>query len=433
MAYLLILLGVIALAAAGALLISDSRERTTRGDQPTPIGRGSEVGTEPDAHTAPAPAPASAPTPAQGSTKLDLSELNNEPEAIDVAIVEEPAPTEPTEPTQPTEPAAEEEPAQPAGLVAESTEPVVAQAPEATDIPEPTEPAEITEIPTAPRTPTRPHRRSGLQLPGSSRRERRAWAQRHGFDFAKQDEFLTGEWSRGAAASGAVAKDVVSGSAYGHETFLMDMGGVTVIAMRTGEVSDIFVDLRRDGFYADPSGDLVEVAQIGPFTVHATDAGPVARFIDVRVTTALEQFPQSVSAVWFESEWVLAQAEHGTAPEEWDDMLAPLALLADAARVLPPRTWNTIEPEYPTREMGEAIEPGSDEDTPEESTPLVQRPDEPVELPTRTTGTVRGVIDHRAIGGDEVEPIADGTTRPDSVSDLTRVRRDQTPPSIFGD
>ncbi|SDS84819.1 hypothetical protein [Corynebacterium timonense] len=275
--------------------------------------------------------------------------------------------------------------------------------------------------------------RAGLQLPGTSRRERRSWARKRHFDFSPRDDYLNGEWTRGAAAGGATPKDIASGTAYGHDTFVMDMGGVTVMAMRTGEVSDVVVDLRREGFSADSSDDLVEVGKAEGFRVFATEPGPAQRFVDVRVTTALEQLPETVNAVWLESEWVLAQTQPESAPEQWDAMLAPLALLADAARVLPPREWHEVSAPYPTRAMAEASDVPGEADVEGVHAPVVQRPEEPLALPTRTTGAVRGVIDHRAVGGDEVEAIADGVARGDAGPDLTRVKRDQAPPSIFGD
>lgn len=266
----------------------------------------------------------------------------------------------------------------------------------------------------------------------AGRSRRRAWAQAKGFEFTRRGEILGGEWTRGAAATGAAPRDVASGTVFGHDTHVMDLGGVTVVAMRTGEASDVVVDFRRDGFDAESSADLAEVDAAEGFTVYGTEAGPVQRFIDVRVRTALEQFPAAVTAAWCESEWVLAQTEPGSTPEDWDGILAPLALLADAARVLPPRSWTTVEFGYPTREMtGVEVEGGAEE--PEAPLPAsVRRPEEPRVMPTRVTGEVRGSIGTRAIGGDEVAAIADGQAS-EKRYDLTRARREQTPPSIFGD
>ena len=65
-----------------------------------------------------------------------------------------------------------------------------------------------------------------------------------------------------------------------------------------------------------------------------------------------------------------------------------------------------------------------------ENEPVMQRPEDPVELPTRTTGGERGEVADHTIGGDDVEAIAGDERR---VVDLTRVRRMQGPSSIFDD
>ena len=313
---------------------------------------------------------------------------------------------------------------------ADNAAPAVASEPEA--VPEP-------DLERAPEPAPEPvklatsHRSSGLQLPGAARRERRAWAQAKGLEFSRSDELLGGEWTRGAAASGAVPKDIASGTVFGHDTHVMDLGGVTVMAMRTGEVSDIVVDFRRDGFVADSSADLIEVDRVEDFSVLATEAAPVQRFLDVRVHTALEQFPGTVMAAWCESEWVLAQTAKNSTPQDWDAMLAPLALLADAARVLPPRSWASIEFAHPTREMAaESGSVGGGVDTQQAAgSTRVTRPEEPRPMPTRTAGAVRGTVEPRGVGNDEVAPIAE-ELEDATGTDLTRVRRDQTPPSIFG-
>lgn len=41
------------------------------------------------------------------------------------------------------------------------------------------------------------------------RSPRRAWARSRGFTFAKVDDLLAGEWTRGAASRGATAREVV--------------------------------------------------------------------------------------------------------------------------------------------------------------------------------------------------------------------------------
>ena len=392
MAYLLIFLAVVALLAAGALWFVDAKQRTA-----TPRAAGA----------APAPAPVDPPAESEPEPELEL-----EPEPAQEA---EPAP----EPAEPVEPAPAPEP-EPGPDPEPQPEPAAEPDPEPAPAPR-----------SAPRVLT-PHRSSGLQLPGAARRERRAWAQARDFSFARTDELLGGEWTRGAAATGAQPKDIVTGAVFGHDTHLMDIGNATVMAMRTGEVSDVVVDFRRTGFQADSSSDLVEVARVEDFTVYATEPGPVQRFLDARVSTALEQLPDAVRAVWCESEWVLAQTTKDSTPELWDAMLAPLALLADAARVLPPRNWASVEFNYPTREItGVELEGGVDKQEARAATRVI-RPEEPRLMPTRITGTVRGSIEQRALGGDEVAPIAEGSA-PETIDDLTRVKRQPAPPSIFGD
>ncbi|WKK55352.1 hypothetical protein [Corynebacterium sp. P4-C1] len=64
--------------------------------------------------------------------------------------------------------------------------------------------------------------------------------------------------------------------------------------------------------------------------------------------------------------------------------------------------------------------------------PVIARPEEPLELPTRTTGGVRGTMEYRTVGTDEVDAIATGE-RPEQLNDGTRITRRPQPPSIFGD
>lgn len=285
-------------------------------------------------------------------------------------------------------------------------------------------------------------------LPGSQRRERRHWAARHGFDYIKEDAFLTDEWSRGAAATGAMARDVVSGMAEGYETHLVDLAGVPVMAMRRGVGSEVVIDARRgdDPAQSAESEDLLEIDTVAGFRVLSNTAGVAQRFIDERVRAALEAMPEVVRAVWLESDWVLAQTVRGTKAEDWDEMLAPLALIADAARVLPPR--GGTEPELkiadftPSRHMeplpvdasfGGGVDVDQRPEGPDPSSaPPVSRPDEPLELPSRSRPQARGVVEPRSLGGDEVDAIADG--RGPSASDPTRMpRRQDRGPSIFGD
>lgn len=291
-------------------------------------------------------------------------------------------------------------------------------------------------------------------IPGALRRERRQWAEKNGFSFAKHDDYLVDEWTRGAAAGGAAPKDIVQGSAYGHEMVLMDLGGVNVMAMRTGAATEIVVDFRRadrDQRTDRTTGeadfdDLLEVGHIGDFTAYATDAAVASRMIDARVVTACDNLPEIVTAVWIESDWVLAQTDKGSHAADWDEMLAPLGLLADAARVLPPRSMAKqilkFDGADPTRMMGPKQPPVFENNQPlrvvpdPQDHPPVQRPSEPVELPTRSKADARGYLEPYALGVDEVDAIADGVDKPDEKGHSKRphVKRDLSAgPSIFGD
>ncbi len=289
-------------------------------------------------------------------------------------------------------------------------------------------------------------RRSLLgSLPGAVARERRAWAAARDYDFAKQDEYLVDEFTRGAAAGGAAPHDVVAGRVLGHEMLLMDIGGVNVMAMRTGAASDIVVDFRRTGALEDTGADdLVPAFEAQGFSVYASDAAVAERLIDARVRTALDSFPHEVTAVWMESEWVLAQMTKDARAVEWDAMQAPLALLADCARVLPPRSQaaqvlrlgdgdptRSMEQEAVTLASGPAlVAPERDEF----EYPPVERPEEPVPMPSRVTSDVRGPVELTALGADEVDAIADGKDHPDIDERAPRVRRYlDGKSSIFGD
>jgi len=337
-------------------------------------------------------------------------------------------------------------------------EPVPATVPDAVPDPEPDpEPAPIIEPAAQPEPEPQPdaegtseaapeRRRHGLAMPGALRRERRAWAEEKGFDFARTDDYLNDEWSRGAAATGAAARDIVSGQAYGHEMVLMDLGGVNVMAMRRGAASDVVVDLRRgDMSLAESSEDLIEALRVGDFTIFATDTGVAQRLVEERVSTALEVMPGIVTAVWMESDWVLAQTDRGSHAEDWEAMLAPLALLADAARALPPKSTTAqvlnLDGLDPTRHMPppgvtgvSVLEIVRSTGVDEGERPLVQRPEEPLDLPSRVLPVARGVVEPREVGTDDVDAIGQG--RRDHPGDVpgTRMPRDlRKGPSIFDD
>lgn len=267
------------------------------------------------------------------------------------------------------------------------------------------------------------------------RRERRNWAEAKGFEFMKADPYLVDEWTRGVASTGAAPKDIVAGNVYGHEMLLMDIDGVNVMAMRTGAASDMVVDFRRfDRNDAKASEDLLLAMTIEGFDVYSSDSAVTERMVDERVHVALQQMPEAVTALWLETEWVLAQTTKQARSAEWDAMLPPLALLADAARVLPPRSSAThvvrledLDParEIPAQPIVEAVGGAPVAGAPEFERPVIQRPEEPLQMPSRAYSETRGPVEHSALGGDEVDAIADGRERPTPDSHTARLPRQQ--------
>lgn len=411
MGYILLGLSALALAGAGILWRADAQDKS----------RTSEYDTAPRDAEPVAPTPVED-VPEEAAPAEPEVEPEKEPEPQPEAEEEEPQPETEAEPE--TEPETAEE-------NSEESQKTHSRWSALTSLTE----AFSTKLPS--KLPTKLPKNLPTKLPGAkqrSRKERREWAEANGFEYAREDEFLQDEWGRGAASAGEPVTDVLTGTRFGHETRIADIGGTTVVAMGTGMESGVVVDVRRKATASGATEDLVAVAEIEGFRVYGSEAGPVERMLDIRVNTALELLPQQVSAVWFESEWVLAQLDDDAGAQEWEPVFAPLALLADAARTLPPRTWPHLHFEHRTREMGDPIEAetsgGGGEN--EMARPVVARPEEPLEMPTRTTGGVRGTMEYRAVGGDDVDAIATGEA-PEQLNDGTRITRRPQPPSIFGD
>ncbi|MBK4163335.1 hypothetical protein GWO72_05065 [Corynebacterium macginleyi] len=280
-------------------------------------------------------------------------------------------------------------------------------------------------------------------IPGALRRERKHWAETRGFEYMKSDHYLVDEWTRGVASSGAAPKNIVAGNAYGHEMLLMDIDGVNVMAMRTGAASDVVMDFQRcDSQKTAMSEDLLLAMRIEGFDVYSSDRGVTERMVDDRVRIALQRMPEVVSALWLETEWVLAQTTKHSRTADWEAMLPPLALLADSSRVLPPRSSSVraldledLDParDIPAAPMIEALGGTGPVGEPEFSRPVIQRPEEPLDMPSRTYSQTRGMVEHTAIGADEVGAIADGNERPTPDSGTARLpRRQLGEASIFG-
>lgn len=284
-------------------------------------------------------------------------------------------------------------------------------------------------------------------LPGASKREKKAWAAAHGWEYAKQDAYLAEEWTRGAAASGAVAKDVVSGVAQGYEMHLLELGGATVMAMRHAAGSEVVIDAQKvfsntaEGQKtAALSEDLVPVERIAEFELSATDQGVGRRFADQRVRAGIAGLPAQVKTVWWEHDWVLAQLEKGSDQEVWNATLAPLAELAGAARALPPRKgsqqpvdFHEFDPTRPLVHTPSASPEQDDDGLPDLPTPPVEVA-EPVALPRRATVQVLGEVESHEIGEDSVRVIGSGDSKPTDDFQGTRVLRDTSAgSSIFDD
>lgn len=302
-----------------------------------------------------------------------------------------------------------------------------------------------------PPTQAQPEHHARLMLPGALKRERRHWAEAKNFEFLKSDDYLADEWTRGAAASGAAPRDIVVGNVFGHEMLLMDLGGINVMAMRTGAASEEVIDFRRaNALTQESSNDLLEAFSAADFTALATDTAVAQRMRDIRVDVALERMPKEVTGIWMESEWVLAQTTKNAMSPVWEEMLAPLALLADAARTLPPRPSSGQElrledgdPTRPAPPAGPVELSGlpTIRTSPEHfEHPPVQRPEEPIELPTRVVDDSRGDFDDNDtdaydIGADDVDAIGEqpADNQTPNPTDVRITRQQGTDASIFED
>ena len=437
MAFLILALAVLLGIAGGALLLYDGKQRTST---PTPSADADPSSADP------APADAT-PTDYASSDAAPENAAPAEPADSASSVAPERAPAaDPATPASVSAPTPEPKPES-------ALEPAPQREPESTDEPEPEpdsepapepDPQPSHESPSEHPAPSKTHARHRPILPGTMRRERRNWAEAKGFEFMKADPYLVDEWTRGVASTGVAPKDIVAGNVYGHEMLLMDIDGVNVMAMRTGAASDMVVDFRRfDRDDAKASEDLLLAMTIEGFDVYSSDSAVTERMVDERVHVALQRMPEAVTALWLETEWVLAQTTKQARSAEWDAMLPPLALLADAARVLPPRSSAThvvrleeLDParEIPAQPIVEAVGGAPAAGAPEFERPVIQRPEEPLQMPSRAYSETRGPVEHSALGGDEVDAIADGRERPTLDSHTARLPRQQfRAASIFDD
>ncbi|MGO3486901.1 MAG: hypothetical protein ACTIN3_06120 [Corynebacterium variabile] len=287
----------------------------------------------------------------------------------------------------------------------------------------------------------------------TGRRGRRHWAAAHGFEYTREDAFLTAEWpvslirEISATDQGPSARDLVSGFLDGHQVHIADVAGSTLLALRRGAYSPVNVHITTTA--AMPAGMRHDAdLDRAPFTVYATDNRAVGRMLDRRVEGALTALSGTVSDVAFSGAWVVARCARRTDADRWDALLPHLVALGSAARVLPPLVTTAtldiavadptrprpasgvhvsvdpaaepaaeeagedrdtarpghlravpdvpaapepeVEPDIGTGDAAETEEPGE----PGEPThPKVERPSDPVEFPTRSRGQVYGEAD----------------------------------------
>ncbi|MGP9724346.1 hypothetical protein ACT3SZ_10065 [Corynebacterium sp. AOP40-9SA-29] len=180
----------------------------------------------------------------------------------------------------------------------------------------------------------------------AGRRSRRQWAQSHGYEYAKEDRYLPGEWpdslmtliSADAATGSAatVARDLVSGFTGGHQFHLAEVNGMTVVALRREFFSPVRVHLSDTA--GMPAGMRhSELCDRPPYTGYSTDNRALDRMLDSRVEAALHALAGSVSDIAFSSTWVALKMGRRTDPPIWDHVLVQGRALVDASRVLPPR------------------------------------------------------------------------------------------------
>lgn len=290
----------------------------------------------------------------------------------------------------------------------------------------------------------------------TGRRGRRHWAAAHGFEYTREDAFLTAEWpvslirEISATDQGPAARDLVSGFLDGHQVHIADVAGSTLLALRRGAYSPVNVHITTAA--AMPAGMRHDAdLDRAPFTVYATDNRAVGRMLDSRVEGALTALSGTVSDVAFSGAWVVARCARRTDADRWDALLPHLVVLGSAARVLPPLVTTAtldiavadptrprpasgvhvsvdpaaepaaeeagedrdtarpghlravpdapaapepeVEPDIGAGDAAETEEPGEPGEPGEPTHPKVERPSDPVEFPTRSRGQVYGEAD----------------------------------------
>lgn len=344
------------------------------------------------------------------------------------------------------------------------------------------------EEPAAPTdTPESEHVTGGLF---AGRRARRQWAQSHGYEYAKEDRYLPGEWPDSLISlitgdKAPVARDLVSGFISGHQFHIAEVDGKTVVALRREVGSPVRVHLSVSAGL--PAGMRhSELCDRPPFTGYSTDNRALDRMLDSRAESVLKALGSVVSDVALTGTWVAVAMARRTDPPVWDHVLTQVGTLISASRVLPPRVTTVEldlgaadptrprvrhgspgEPEEASREESAdetpsaqrghlravpdaATKPQDDPAEPDEPAaeepsgrPHVERSSTPVDFPTRSEGQTMGDTtgwSEQGLGdsGEDADPIPAVGEDPDHTRNAgdggPRVIRDATKSStIFGD
>ncbi|MGV0869249.1 hypothetical protein [Corynebacterium kalidii] len=179
----------------------------------------------------------------------------------------------------------------------------------------------------------------------AGRRTRRQWAHSHGYEYAKEDRYLPGEWpdslmalvrDDASAGSTTVARDLVSGFTGGHQFHLAEVNGITVVALRREVFSPVQVHL-SDGAAMPAGMRHSELCDRPPYTGYSSDNRALDRMLDSRVDAALHALAGSVSDIAFSTTWVTMRMSRRTDPPIWDHVIFQGRALVAASRVLPPR------------------------------------------------------------------------------------------------
>jgi hypothetical protein len=228
----------------------------------------------------------------------------------------------------------------PAPVTGQGTAPETAQAGE--PIPESRGTADTAQAEVAESAETPETYSSGLF---AGRRTRRQWAHSHGYEYAKEDRYLPGEWpdslmalvrDDASAGSTTVARDLVSGFTGGHQFHLAEVNGITVVALRREVFSPVQVHL-SDGAAMPAGMRHSELCDRPPYTGYSSDNRALDRMLDSRVDAALHALAGAVSDIAFSTTWVTMRMSRRTDPPIWDHVIFQGRALVAASRVLPPR------------------------------------------------------------------------------------------------